>query len=116
MIDRMNLTAAPHRRWSKPLEHLVFAWLPLLLTLRVAQISWGHSLGVDFRMQYWLAGWNVLHGLSPYGSAPLQLGAAEAFPYPAFTAIAFVPLALIPAGASAGLFVAACIAAPLASL
>ncbi|HET9720224.1 MAG TPA: glycosyltransferase 87 family protein [Solirubrobacteraceae bacterium] len=71
---------------------------------------------MDFRFQYWLAGWNALHGVTPYPTLHATLNGVAAFPYPASTAIFFVPFALLPQGISGDLFTAVCLSAPLITL
>jgi hypothetical protein len=97
------------------LEHGTFALAPILVTAYVLVTVWAHDgRGEDFRLQYWRAGWSVLHGLSPYLQAHSAIGFR--FPYPAFTALVFVPFALLPRAVSGDIFTVFCVAAPLLSL
>lgn len=99
----------------RALEHATFALAPALATVFVFVTVWAHDgRGEDFRLQYWRAGWLVLHGLSPYVGVHGPVGFR--FPYPAFTALVFVPFALVPRALSGDLFTLICLAAPLLSL
>lgn len=99
------------------IEHAVFGAAPVALTLWVVLAVWAHDgRGEDFQFQYWLAGSRVLHGVSPWAAVNAPVDPALAFPYPALTALFFVPFALIPRGISGDVFSVACLAAPLVSL
>ncbi len=98
-------------------EHAVFVVAPVVVTIFVLATIWAHDgHGEDFNLQYWVTGWRVDHGLSPYAGLHQSLGGGLDFPYPAFTALCFAPFALIPRVLSSDLFTALCIAAPLLSL
>jgi hypothetical protein len=99
------------------MERGLLMMLPALVTAWFLHLSRGSASGEqDFSVQYWVAGWKTLHGLSPYPSLHGPIMEAVAFPYPATTAIFFVPFALVPRGISTDLFTAICLAAPLISL
>jgi alpha-1,2-mannosyltransferase len=80
--------------------------LPVIATIALFW-SYGlaHNLGVDFKQQFWLVGHRVLDGLNPYNRSWQHIAGGVAFPYPAATALLFVPFALISRGASDLLFV-----------
>jgi hypothetical protein len=106
-----------HREARVALEHVVFGLMPVALTVWSLVAVWSHDgRGEDFRFQYWLAGWRTLHGVSPYAGLHAPVDAALAFPYPASTALFFVPFAALPRGLSGDLFTALCLSAPLLSL
>jgi hypothetical protein len=94
---------------------LLLAVLPLLLAATFL-VSGGPAHGFDFR-QFLQGGRDVLHGVSPYPDpAALPDGAAARsldpdavqrvfrFPYPAPTALALVPFALLPTPVATWLF------------
>jgi hypothetical protein len=54
-----------------------------------------HSFAIDFHHEFWPAAQRALHGLSPYNRGWMNISGGVAFPYPALTALAFVPLALV---------------------
>jgi hypothetical protein len=98
-------------------EHGVFVVAPALLTVWLLVFVWRYQTqAVDFRLQFLPAGVAVLHGASPYAAMNATIHPATAFPYPAATALLFALFAAIPSGASGALYVALCIAAPLATL
>ncbi|HEX8975844.1 MAG TPA: glycosyltransferase family 87 protein [Solirubrobacteraceae bacterium] len=57
-----------------------------------------HQLSVDFHHDFWVAGFRVLHGLSPYDWTRSQIAGLASFPYPAPAALLFVPFSLLPRG------------------
>jgi hypothetical protein len=79
------------------INHALFGVLPILLTVDVMYYCFhhGHIDAIDFHHEFWPAGQLVLHGTSPYHRAWMHISAGVAFPYPAFTALSFVPLALL---------------------
>jgi hypothetical protein len=89
--------------------------LPVLATvwLFVSFYS-GHLFAFDFQ-NGWVAGFRVLHGLSPYDYNRHQIMAGVSFPYPAAGALMFVPFSLLPVGLSSliffGLLLTACVSA-----
>jgi hypothetical protein len=88
-------------------DPVLFAVFPLLaLALLPLLFAHDHILALDFRDWYWPAGHRVLLGQSPY-TQPYPWG----LNYPAFTALAFVPAALIPRGVAAVLATVAAMAA-----
>lgn len=105
------------RAARRAVEHGVFGLGALSLTVWALVVVWaGDGRGEDFRSQFWLAGWRTLHGISPYPTLHASVGGVAVFPYPAPTAIFFIPFALLPRGISSDLFTALCLSAPLLSL
>lgn len=105
------------RRSYEALQLVAFWGIPLLLTYYV--IHWcvqRHTVATDFHHEFWPAARLVIHGLSPYAPGWQHVSAGVAFPYPALTALVFVPLALLPHGVADGLFTALNIAAVLLTL
>jgi Glycosyltransferase family 87 len=90
----MDGHAAPRRA---AINHALFGVLPILLTADVMYYCFhhGHIDAIDFHHEFWPAAQFVLHGVSPYHRGWMHISGGVAFPYPAFTAIAFVPLALM---------------------
>jgi hypothetical protein len=75
------------------------------------------SFAIDFQHQYWVVGDRLLHGISPYIWTHAQIASGVgAFPYPALTAVLFVPFALIGKTAAAWVWVAIQIGSVLATL
>ena len=104
------------RLHRSPVDDALLA-LPVIVTLALAWSYYSsHNLGVDFRQEYWMAGHRVLHGLSPYSLSWWHIAGGIAFPYPAATALLFLPFALIPSVASSILIVAICLLALVATL
>lgn len=104
-----------------PLHPRSLAW-PLALGVPAVVLLWvslhtayGPRDFYDFHI-FWHAGRDVLHGRSPYPPATAAaLRHQDQFVYPAFSALAMAPLALLPLAAAATLFIAAnLIAVPLA--
>jgi alpha-1,2-mannosyltransferase len=94
-----------------------FCGLPALLTAYVLYyIVQGGALATDFHQEFWPAATRLIHGLSPYAVSWQHISRGVAFPYPALTAIVFVPLALLPHGVADGVFTAINIAAVLLTL
>jgi LPXTG-motif cell wall-anchored protein len=76
-----------------------------------------HSFAVDFQDQYWVVGQRLLHGSSPYTWTHTQIASgAGAFPYPALTAVLFVPFGLLSKGLAAWIWVAIQVGSVLATL
>lgn len=106
-----------YREARRALEHVVFGLAAPALTVWTLAVLWAHDgRGEDFRFQYWLAGWRTLHGISPYAGLHAPVDAALAFPYPASTALFFVPFALLHRASSEDLYTAFCLCAPALSL
>jgi alpha-1,2-mannosyltransferase len=106
-----------YRQARRAFEHVVFGLAAPALTIWTLAVVWAHDgHGEDFRLQYWLAGWRTLHGISPYAGLHAPVDAALAFPYPASTALFFVPFALLQRAPSGDLYTAFCLSAPALSL
>ena len=104
---------SPYRR---PLEIGIFGMLPVLITVWVLASVWANDFhGADFKLQFWVAGWKVLHGASPYAALNQRVGNWP-FPYPAAAALLFAPFAVLSQSAGADLYTALCIASPLLAL
>jgi hypothetical protein len=75
-----------------------------------------HALAFDFHHDFWVAGTLVRHGLSPFRWTRADIAALKSFPYPAFTAILFVPFSLIPRGVGDPVFAGLCLVSCLTAL
>jgi hypothetical protein len=75
-----------------------------------------HIEALDFHYEYWVAGWRVMHGQSPYVWSIHQRFPSIAFAYPALAGLMFVPFALISRGLADLIFTIACVASAPASL
>jgi alpha-1,2-mannosyltransferase len=104
-----------------PLSPRSLAW-PLALGVPAGVLLWislrqayGPRDFYDFHI-FWHAGRAVLHGRNPYPPATVAaLRHQDQFVYPAFSALAMAPLALLPLSLAATLFIAAnLLAVPLA--
>lgn len=112
-------TAAKQRRFVLPRPPSVWtavtvallAVLPVMVNFGVARAGFvdGHVQAVDFGQEYWPAAARVLHGLNPYALSWQRVSLGVSFPYPALTAVAFVPLALLPHGLADDIWSAATI-------
>lgn len=100
------ITAAPSQRPSREglnraAQQLLLILAPLFVVAWELQIVISqHTLGVDFKGWYWLAGHRVLHGMSPY-----TIPAEHALNYPAFGALVFVPFGALPSTVANVIFV-----------
>ena len=107
----------PQRRSFLALQLIAYIVIPLVLTAYVVYLCVHiHALATDFHQEYWPAARLVIHGLSPYAGNWQHISAGVAFPYPAPTALLFVPLALVPHGVADILFTAINIAAVILTL
>jgi hypothetical protein len=75
-----------------------------------------HALAFDFHHDFWVAGTLVRHGLSPFHWTLADIAALKSFPYPAFTAVLFVPFSLIPRGVGDPVFAGLCLVSCLTAL
>jgi hypothetical protein len=84
--------------YSAAFAHGIFAIAPFLLTAWCLRFSFhsGSTSAVDFHHEFWVAASRVIDGQNPYAPGWQHITAGVAFPYPAFTSIAFIPLALMP--------------------
>jgi hypothetical protein len=98
--------------------NVLLGLVPVLITLVAlhAYFHHGHIDALDFHQEFWPASQRVLHGLSPYDRSWMNIRGWIAYPYPAFTAIAFVPLALLNHALADWVFTAISIAAALLTL
>ena len=105
------------RRSFLALQLIAYIGIPLVLTVYVVYICVRiHALATDFHHEYWPAAHFVLRGLSPYAGNWQHISAGVAFPYPALTALLFVPLALLPHGVADIVFTAVNMAAVILTL
>jgi alpha-1,2-mannosyltransferase len=82
--------------WGLAAQHALFAVVPVLFTIWMCRYSLGHhSFAIDFHHEFWPAAQRVLHGLTPYSRTWMNISGGVAFPYPALTALAFGPFALL---------------------
>jgi hypothetical protein len=82
--------------WQLAAQHALFAIVPVIFTIHMFDYSIGqHAFAIDFHNEFWAASHRVLQGLNPYDQSWMNLFGGVAFPYPAVTALAFVPLALL---------------------
>ena len=91
---------------------------PVLLTAMFVYIAL-HSSAIglaDFRHELWPAAHRLLNGASLYGRDWQHISQAVAFPYPPTTAVAFLPLALLPRTAAGMLYLVVNLAAIPATL
>lgn len=110
-------TGPQHEVIDLALNLLAFAVLPIALTAYAIYLCITlHAYAIDFHQEFWPASWRLLHGLNPYDRSWQSINQGVSFPYPALTAVAFVPFALLPQVVGDGLFTAISIAAVLATL
>jgi Glycosyltransferase family 87 len=105
-------------QWSSraAIDHAL-AVLPALITaILMLRYAARNELAVDFHNDFWVAGYRVAHGISPYLWSPRQIAELVAFPYPATAALLFVPFSLIPRDVADPTFVALSIGAGLLAL
>ena len=99
------------------LEHALLWGAPAVTVILLVLYVTRHEFAVDFQDQYWIVGHRLLIGGNPYDWTHAQIASGVgAFPYPALSAILFVPFALIPHGVAAALWVTALMLAVPASL
>jgi hypothetical protein len=100
--DRASTTPKP------VLTALTNVVLGPVAVIGIATMMWivlhGPVPAFDFRFAYWSAGHRVLTGHSPYIWSAVQFRAGKAFVYPALSAVAFAPEALIPRAVGVVLF------------
>jgi hypothetical protein len=90
---RLDRTAA--------VDHALLVLAPLVTVFLFVRYLAAHQLGVDYAHSFWLAGWHVRSGLSPYDLSRPQIMANLGFPYFAFDALLLVPASLLPANTGA---------------
>ncbi len=108
-----QITERQHPRASySALLRIAFYGLPAALTLYVVYIMLKfHAVAPDFEREFWAASHRVILGLSPYDKGWMNIGGGVAYPYPALTALLFIPFALLGQGLAAALFTGLNIAA-----
>ena len=120
-------TASSHRgpptleeRWAgmrRAAERGLFVFSPLVVTgVLVVVALKAHAVAFDFQTAYYPAATRLLQGASPYAVTARQLAVGTAFVYPAFSAIVFIPFALVPSGVAQALDTALCLACVPATL
>jgi hypothetical protein len=78
------------------MTRLLLGLVPILsVPVLTLMLLHGHNFAFDFHGWYWPAGERVLRGASPYAPA-----GEMSFKYPAFSALLFVPFALLPHAAA----------------
>jgi hypothetical protein len=106
-----------HRATYEALQVIGFCVFPALLTLYALYYAVHFDVvGTDFQQEFWVASARVVHGLSPYDQGWMHISGGVSFPYPALTALVFVPLALLPHHFADMVFVIINIAAALATV
>lgn len=98
-------------------EHGLLGVVPIVATLALIAFQFKiHAVAVDFHVAYYPAARRLLSGLNPYAITHAQIVAGTAFVYPAFSAVAFAPFALIGRGVSQVLYMLLCLACVPATL
>lgn len=96
---------------SRALEQGLFGFGPVAASLALLWLQIKiNAAALDFHLAYWPAASRLLHGLSPYAVTHQQILGGTAFVYPALSAVAFVPFALIGSGVAQALYVLVCVA------
>jgi hypothetical protein len=104
-------------RASDARDHALFALLPVIATIWLAHnVFAGGIVGVDFNNEYWVAGSRLISGGELYSWSRLSIASGVAFPYPAATAVLFVPFAALPRIVADTLFLAICMVSIVATL
>jgi hypothetical protein len=99
------------------LDDALLLGAPLITLILLVTYVGRHEFAVDFQHQYWVVGHRLLTSGSPYAWTHAQIASGVgAFPYPALSALLFVPFALLPETAAAVLWVAIQMSAVLATL
>lgn len=95
-------------------QQVLFGLLPLAVTAYIVLMlmSQPHRfwVAIDFRNAYWVAGHRLLDGGNPYAWTAAEIRSGAAFVYPALSAVAFVPFALIPHVLASDIFMFVCMA------
>lgn len=97
-------------------EHILFGLVPALVTVALIAFEARLHLALDLKLAYLPAASRLLHGLSPFAATPSQISGGSAFVYPALSALAFIPLALLGRGVAQILYLSACLACVPATL
>lgn len=101
---------------TRATAHVLFGLVPAVLTAALIAFEARLHLAIDLNVAYLPAASRLLHGLSPYAATPSQVSSGSAFVYPALSALAFTPLAVLGRGAAQILYVCACLACVPATL
>jgi hypothetical protein len=103
--------------WITAFERVMLAFVPAVTTVLLAVFLFKiHAIAVDFRSAYYPAAHRLLHGGNPYAITPSEIRAGTAFVYPALSAVAFAPFALLHRGAGEVIYMLLCIACVPATL
>lgn len=102
--------------YATAIQHGLFGVTPVLGTVCLLYVFRGHWFAVDFRLSYWPAAHQIVHGLSPYLAQNAPSQGREGFPYPAVGALVIAPFGLLPRELASALFTALNIAAVPAAL
>ena len=107
---------APQDR-STAIDHALFGLLPAIIVLWLVAVVYADGISaVDYRHDFWVAGFRVLHGTDLYSWTRGQILNGISFPYPAAAGVILAPLALLSRATSAGIFTALCIASLVLTL
>ncbi len=102
---------------SGALSHALLGLLPVIATVWLLHgVFAGGIAAVDFNNEYWVAGSRLISGGELYSWSRLSIANGAAFPYPAATAVLFVPFALLPRILADTLFIAICMISVVATL
>ncbi len=92
-------------------QRAVFGLGPIVASLLLLAFEYKiHAVAVDFRSAYYPAVVRLVHGGSPYAATHHQIAAGRAFVYPALSAVAFSPSALLTRSAGQLIYTLICIA------
>ena len=106
----------PHQSYDG-VQVAAYCGVAVLLTAYIIDVCLRlHILATDFHHEFWPAAHLVTSGVSPYQGSWQHISSGVAFPYPALTALVFVPFALLPHGVADGVFTAVNIGAVLGTL
>jgi len=92
------------------LQQVFFGIVPVIMFVGLLEVViTSRGVALDFSNAYWTAGARLLHGGNPYYWTHTQLAAGVSFVYPALSAIAFVPFALLSRGTADDVFTLICV-------
>ena len=106
----------PSNGRAAAINHLLIVGPVLLTVLMFIQFTSINQIAFDFHHDFWVAGFRVRTGLSPYGWSRAQIAHGFSFPYPAPAALLFVPFSLLPRDISDLTFVVLSLAACMLTL
>lgn len=96
---------------GRALEHALFGFVPAVALVALIVFAFSiHEVAVDLRVAYWPAAHRLLNGGSPYAVTHHQIVNADAFVYPALSALVFAPFALVSNGVAQVLYALVCLA------